>query len=124
MSSTAIPVHNTCFCSGKDIIRPGPGADNVMRDRDWGRNLYVLRMLAAEHLNDLIAREPACVLELLAVDRDLGRCRLRVAPDHQRHRERPRLRGEILHAPADDARLLQRLAPRCFLDALAWLDEA
>ena len=48
----------------------------------------------------------------------------RVAADHQRHRERPGLRGEILHARRRRCRLPQRLAPRRVLDAFARLDEA
>src|ERR1041384_1397988 len=124
MSSTAMPVHSTCFCSAEDIVRLDPGADDVVRDRDRRRYRDLLRMLAAEHLHHLVTREPARVLELLAIDRDLGRGRLRVAADHQRHRERPGLRREVLHAPADDAGFLQRLAPRRFFDALARLDEA
>src|ERR1041385_8826348 len=107
MSSTAMPAHNTCFRSGEDIVRLDPGADDVMGDRDRRRDRDLLRMLAAEHLHNLVAREPARVLEFLPVDRDLGRGRLRVAADHQRHRERPRLRGEIFHASTHDAGFLE-----------------
>src|SRR3954463_8506221 len=103
MSSTAMPVHSTCICLGEDIVRLDPGPNDVMRDRDGRRDRDLLRMLAAEHLHDLLAREPARVLELLAIDRDVGRGRLRMATDHQRHRKWPRLRSEILHPPADDA---------------------
>src|ERR1700752_1557837 len=72
MSSTAMPVHRTCFCLGEDIVRLDPGADDVMRDRDRRRDRDLLGMLAGEHQHDLVAREPARVLELLTIDRDLG----------------------------------------------------
>ena len=42
--------------------------------------------------------------------------RLGVAADHQRHRERPGLRAEIVDPAADDAGFLQRLAPHRVLD--------
>src|ERR1051325_11055526 len=68
MSSTAMPVHKTCLRSGEDIVRLDPGADDMMCDRDRRRDRDLLGMLAAEHLHDLVAGEPAGVLELFAVD--------------------------------------------------------
>src|SRR5688572_465804 len=98
-----------------------PGADDVMRDRDRRRNADPFGVLADEHQRGLVAGEPARILQFLAIDLDVRVRRARVAADHQRHRERPRLRAEIFHLAADDAGLLQRLAPRRFLDALAGL---
>src|ERR1700752_1675051 len=70
MSSTAMPVQRTCFRLGEDIVRLDPSTDDVVRDCDrrWDRDL--LRMFAAEHLHHLVAREPAGVLELFAIDGD------------------------------------------------------
>src|SRR6188474_2654253 len=84
-----------------------PGTDDMMRDRDRRRDADALGMLTLEHQQDLIAREPARVLQLLAVDRDVRVRRARMAADHQRHRKRPGLRAEIFHLAADDAGLLQ-----------------
>src|SRR4029077_3315001 len=125
-SSTAMPVHSRCLraASAEDTVALlDPGADDVMRDRDRRWNADSFRMPAEEHRRGLLAREPARILQPLAVDRDVGVGRARVAADHQRHRERPGLRAEILHLAADDAGFLQCLAPRRFLDALARLDE-
>src|ERR1043165_7633892 len=68
-SSTAMPVQSTCLCLGKDIVRLHPGADDVVRDRDRGWDRDLLRMPAAEHLLHFLAREPACVFQLVAVAR-------------------------------------------------------
>src|SRR5256714_13952826 len=60
-SSTAMPVHSTCLRSGEDIVRLDPGTDDMVRDRDRRRDRDLVGMLAAEHLHDLLAREPARV---------------------------------------------------------------
>src|ERR1044072_8860119 len=83
ISSTAMPVHNTCFCSGKDIVRLDPGANDVVCDGNRRRDRDLLGMLAVEHLYDFIARDPACVFQFFAIDGDLSRGCLRVAADHQ-----------------------------------------
>src|SRR5436309_94610 len=124
-SSTAIPVHSTCLrTSTEDIVLLDPGADNVMRNRDRRRDRDPLRMLAPEHQHDLVSGKPTRVLKFLAVDGNFDRGGLRVATDHQRHRERPGLRGEIFHVPARDAGFLHGLAPGRFLDALARFDKS
>src|SRR2546421_7094399 len=101
-SSTAMPVHTTCLrASAEDTIALlDPGADDVMRDRNRRRNADALRMLADEHQRGLVAAEPARVLQLLAVDLDVGVGRARVTADHQRHWKRPLLRAEIFHLAA------------------------
>src|SRR5436190_2248271 len=89
-SSTAMPVQSTCLrASAEDTVALlDPGADDVMRDRDRRRNADAFRMLADEHQRGLVAGEPARVLELLAVDRDVGIGGARMTTDHQRHRKR------------------------------------
>src|SRR6058998_2551446 len=77
-SSTAMPVHSTCLraASAEDTVALlDPGPDDVMRDRDRRRNADPFGMLAEEHRCGLLAREPARVLQLLAVDRDVRVCR-------------------------------------------------
>src|SRR5690242_11219012 len=59
MSSTAMPVHRMCGLLTEDIVRLDPGTDDVVRDRDRRRDGDLLGVFAAEHLHDLIAREPA-----------------------------------------------------------------
>src|SRR5215207_3156169 len=100
------------------------GADDVMRDRDRGRGRQALRMLAHQHLRGFGTIEPARVLELRSIDDDLGRTRFRMAADHQRHRERPRLRPEITDAAADHPGFLENLPARRLLDRFPGLDEA
>ena len=73
---------------------------------------------------DLVAREPARLGELLGVDGDLLGQGLGEKPHHQARRKRPRLRGQVAHAPAADARLLADLAAHGLLRGLARLDEA
>ena len=78
MSSTAMPVHSTCLrgASAEDTVALlDPGADDVVRDRDRRRNADPFGMLALEHQRDLVAGEPARVLQLLAIDRDLAALR-------------------------------------------------
>src|SRR5436190_21027394 len=101
-----------------------PGADDVIGDRHGRRRAQAVGMAPQQHARDLLAVEPAAVVELGAVDHDLGRERLGVAADHQRGRERPGLRPEIGDAPADDAGLLAGFPPHRILDRLARLDEA
>src|SRR5258708_3195799 len=125
-SRTAMPVQRTCLRgSAEDTVALlDPGADDVMRNRNGWGNADLLRMLAGKHQRGLFAREPARVLQLRAIDRDVRVGGARVAADHQRHRKRPGLRAEVLHLAADDAGLLQGLAPRGFFDTFARLDEA
>src|SRR2546423_743681 len=84
-SSTAIPVHSTCLrASAEDTLALlDPGANDVMRNRNRRRYADSFRMLAEEHQRGLVAGEPARVLQLLAVDRDVGVARARMAADHQ-----------------------------------------
>src|SRR5262245_36730976 len=80
-----------------------PGADDVIGDRHGWRRGEAVGMPAQEHGRDLLALEPAGVVEFGAVDDDLARACLGMAADHQRGGKRPRLRGEVAYAPANDA---------------------
>ena len=62
--------------------RPHP--QDVMGDRHRHRRGQALGMAFLEHRHDFVAREPARVLELLAVDDDLAARRAGEAADHQR----------------------------------------
>ena len=86
-----------------------------MGDRDRRRAGQALGMLAHQHrprisslLNQRASSSSFWSIVMIVVER------LGMAADHQRHRKRPRLRAEILHAPACDAGLFQRsrAAPR------------
>src|ERR1700688_987824 len=96
-------------------------ADEMMRDGDRRRCRQAVAMAAAEHRRQLVAMKPARILDLAAVDDDGLRQRLGVAADHQRARERPRLRHEIVDASAADPGFLQHFAPHRFLYCFARL---
>ena len=81
-------------------------------------------MTAQQHGRDLLAVEPARIVELRTVDDDLTRASLGVAADHQRGRKRPWLRGKIAHAAANDAGFFARFPPHGVFDRLPRLDEA
>src|SRR3954470_8726754 len=73
---------------------------------------------------ELLAREPAHVLELLVLRRRLAARPVRVEAEHQRAREGPGLRARVAHAAHLDARFLEHLARHRLLERLAGLDEA
>src|ERR1700730_1086226 len=99
-------------------------ANEMMGDGDRRRCRQSVGMAAAEHRRQLVAMKPARVLDLAAADDDGPRHRRGVAADHQRARERPRLRHEIVDAPAADTGFLQHFAPHRFLYFFARLGEA
>src|ERR1035437_1237361 len=80
-------------------------------------------LAARQHGRDLRLGKPPRVFEFLAVDHNFAGQRLGMAADHQRGRERPRLRVEIDHAAAGDAGFLARFPPHRVLDRFARLDE-
>src|SRR5450631_1903004 len=106
-SSTAMPVQTTSGPAPRAGAEPAallsvklnvplhPGAQDVMGDRVRQRRGEAVGMLSQEHQRDLLAVEPARVVELGPIDDDLARVRLDMAADHERHRKRPGLRGEI-----------------------------
>src|ERR1700722_14408360 len=135
-SKTAMPVQTTSGAERRGWAEPvgslsaelnvvlHKGAQDVMGDGGGQRRAEAFGMSPLQHQRDLLAVEPACIVELGAIDDDLARERLCEAADHERHRERPRLRCEIGDRSADDAGLLARLAPDRLLDRLARLDKA
>src|SRR5580700_1112382 len=99
-------------------------ANEMMGDGDRRRRGQAVGMAAAEHQRQFVARKPARVLDLAAVDDDCFRQRLGVAADHQRARERPRLRHDVFDLAAADAGFFQHFAPHRFFDCFARLSEA
>jgi Gluconate 2-dehydrogenase subunit 3 len=95
-----------------------------MGDGDGMGHGQTVGMPAQQHRNDLVAREPARILELAAVHLDLGRDRLGVSADHQRHRKRPWLRRKIGDAATGDPGLFAGLPAHRLFQRLAGLDES
>jgi hypothetical protein len=77
-----------------------------------------------QHKRHFVAVEPASVFQLGTVDDDLVAERLAEAADHQRCRERPRLRADVVDAADANAGFLVDFAPDRILDGLTGLDEA
>src|SRR5580658_335113 len=124
-SSTMMPVQRMRGASPKNIAAIlDEAANEMMGDGDRRRRGQAIGMAAAEHQRQLVARKPARILDLAAVDDDRVRQRLRVAADHQRARERPRLRHGVFDLAAADAGFFEHLAPYRFLDRFARLGEA
>ena len=94
-----------------------------MGDGNRRRHEQTVRMAALRHREDFAALEPARVLQLMTIHRDVGGERLGVAADHQRHWKRPRLRGEIDDTAARDAGFLAGFAPHRLLDGFPRFDE-
>src|SRR5271165_7173492 len=67
-SSTAIPAQRMCGMSDEAPVRFDPGADDVMGDGDRVSHRQAVGMPAQQHRDDLVAGEPARVLELGAID--------------------------------------------------------
>src|SRR5262249_19669130 len=72
----------------------------------------------------LLAREPACVLELAADAHLAAARRARLEPDHDGGWEWPGLRGVIVQLGHGDARLFGHLAQHCIFQTLTRLDES
>src|SRR5262249_30278639 len=125
-SSTMMPAHKTVRTPALAELNLflHPGADDVIGDRHAGRRAQAVRMTAQQHGRDLLAVEPARIVELRTVDDDLTRASLGVAADHQRGRKRPWLRGKIAHAAANDAGFFARFPPHRVFNRLSRLDEA
>ena len=104
MSCTAMPAHRifgaACARSGKADLAVDPGADDVMGDRDRRRRAQpVADGGAAASARPRRARTSARLPVPSRSTTMSVRQRLGVAADHQRHRERPGLRGEIATRP-------------------------
>src|SRR6185369_1339457 len=123
-SSTTMPAQRMRGASRSTNARSlDPGANDVVRDRDRRRGGEPLGVRLHQHGGGLVTREPARVLELGCVDLDVDRQRLRMRADHQRHRERPGLGGEIADIATDNAGLLKSFPTHRVLDGFAGLDE-
>src|SRR5262249_13287328 len=128
MSCTAMPAHRTAGPLEPGPLEDGtvalhPAANDVMGDRDRWRTGETFGMLAQQHGGALILAEPAQADELVLVHGQVFGDRLGMGADHQRHRKRPGLRVEVLHAPAADAGLFQCLATHRVFDRFAGFDE-
>src|SRR3546814_13540991 len=98
--------------------------DQPARDRDLRRQQQAaLGRGAAQRGVDFVEGEPARVLKLVAYLR-LVRPGLGEEAEHQRRRERPRLRGEVAAAKDAHAAFLQHLALDGLLQRPARLAEA
>src|SRR5262249_17152063 len=84
-SSTMMPAHRSAGRGGSvSNLVLHPGADDVISDRHGRRRAQAIGMAPLQHRDDLVAVEPAGIVELGAIDHDLIRARLGVAADHQR----------------------------------------
>src|SRR6516225_1236217 len=126
-SSTMMPAHKIVRASSPALAELNlflhPGADDVVGDGHGRRRGQAVGMTPQQHARDLLAVEPAGVVELRALDDDLARERLGMTADHQRGGKGPGLRGEITHASANDAGLFARFPPHGVFDRLPGLDE-
>src|SRR6185369_3572850 len=96
--------------------RQEPILDKLASDREAGRELERTAGVAGRSPPgivvlggrpfELFAAEPAGVLELLVGDPRLAAEPRRAEAEHQRGRERPRLRSDVARPPDGDARLL------------------
>src|SRR5689334_10755880 len=119
------PVSSTAAYAGERSSGAQPTIDEPARDRiarrkepaarRWGLEAREVGLAEARHL---FAAEPRGVLELLAIDLDLGRGGTGVEAEHDRARKRPRLRSLIHGLAHDHSRLLAHLARHRFLEAL------
>ena len=102
------------------LARRDPVLDQPAGDRIGARPV----LDAGAAVGQLAAAEPARVLELVAIEPDVVGGRIGMEAEHQRGRERPRLRRVVAHVGDLDADLLPDLAGDGVLQALARLDEA
>src|SRR5205085_7570181 len=102
--------------------RSEPGVDQPARDGQGRRQAHVAAAPGARR--ELLAREPAGVVELAVARRRLAARVVGEEAEHERRWERPRLRGEVAGRARLDAGLLAHLAQHRLLEALAGFDEA
>src|SRR6516164_1270781 len=126
-SSTMMPAHKIARAAAPALAELNlflhPGADDVVGDGPGRRCGQVVGMTSQQHARDLLAVEPAGIVELGAIDDDVARKRLGMTADHQRSGEGPGLRGEIAYASANDAGFFARFPPHGVFDRLPGLDE-
>src|SRR5579862_2653429 len=102
-------------------LAPEPILEEPPRDRIAPRQAEIVIVLVREEPALLV---PARILELGVIDLDRGRARARMKAEHQRGRERPRLRGVIGDLVERHLGLLIDFARHRLLEAFARLDEA
>src|SRR5262245_30657966 len=78
-SSTMMPAHRIAGARARALTEGNlflhPGADDVVGDGDAGRRRQSVGMTPQQHARDLLAIEPAGIVELRAIDDDLfGQC--------------------------------------------------
>ncbi|KAG1255494.1 hypothetical protein G6F68_010332 [Rhizopus microsporus] len=103
-----------------------PVLDQATRNRDRRRHadaLAIVLDIACQRRAHLVGTEPARIFQLTVHARQII-LRLRTEPDHQRPRERPGLRAEVLAGGHPHLALLVHLAHHGLLEGLAGLDEA
>src|SRR5262245_60413463 len=126
-SSTMIPAHKIARAPPPALAELNlflhPGADDVIGDGHGRRRGQAVGMTPRQHARDLLAVEPAGIVELRAIDDDLARERFGVTADHQRGGKGPGLGSEIAHASANDAGLFAGFTPHGIFDRLPGLDE-
>src|SRR6516162_3492929 len=126
-SSTMIPAHKIERAPAPALAELNlflhPGADDVIGDGDGRRRGQAVGMTPQQHARNLLAGEPASIVELRAIDDDLARERLGMTADHQRGGKGPGLGGEIAHASANDTGLFARSPPHGIFDRFPGLDE-
>src|SRR5438270_3622038 len=110
----------TCCEAGSAHPVGEPVADQPARDRIAPRHPETV---VVDMAHQPIALEPAGVRQLGVIDRDLARCRLGVEAEHDVGRERPGLRGMVVHRADLDRGLLAHLARDRVFEALARLDK-
>src|SRR5215468_582357 len=123
-SRTATPAQRMFAMSDKAPVGLKPRPDDVMGDRDRRSRRQAVGVPTQHHGGNLLALEPAGILQLRTINLEFRGQSLGMASDHQRHREGPRLRCEVGNASAFDTGLLQGLPSYRILDGFARLDES
>src|SRR5215831_15048587 len=122
-SRTATPAQRMFAMSDKAPVGFKPRPDDVMGDRDRMGRGQAVGVPTQHHGCNLLALEPAGILQLGTINLEFRGQSLRMASDHQRHREGPRLRCEVRNASAFDTGLLQSFPSYRIFDGFARLDE-
>src|SRR5205823_13881308 len=107
-SSTMIPVQRMRGArSAEEDIRAvlDVASNDVVGDRDRRRRGQAMRVRTVQHQDQFLAVEPARVFKFFTIDDDRIRQCFGMAADHDRRRERPRLRCEIAYPAARNAYL-------------------
>src|SRR5215467_428436 len=123
-SRTATPAQRTLAMSDKAPVGFEPRPNDMMGDRDRMGRGQAVGVPTQHHGGNLLALEPAGILQLGTINLEFRRQSLGMTSDHQRHREGPRLRREVRDASAFDPGLLQSFPSYRIFDGFARLDES